>query len=72
MDAEADVKTEDAFVDKDLDAALDSFDNLFCRRCFVSVNFHCHILKPSIMISVLTAFLFILTFFEAHPPKGLL
>ncbi|KAK1317834.1 Histone-lysine N-methyltransferase EZ1 [Acorus calamus] len=26
---------KDSFVDKDLDAALDSFDNLFCRRCLV-------------------------------------
>lgn len=34
-DIEADVQIEDAFVDKDLDAALDSFDNLFCRRCLV-------------------------------------
>lgn len=25
----------DPLCDKDLDAALDSFDNLFCRRCFV-------------------------------------
>ncbi|XP_059642629.1 histone-lysine N-methyltransferase CLF isoform X2 [Cornus florida] len=25
----------DSFLDKDLDAALDSFDNLFCRRCLV-------------------------------------
>lgn len=25
-----------SFLDKDLDAALDSFDNLFCRRCLVS------------------------------------
>lgn len=25
----------DALLDKDLDAALDSFDNLFCRRCLV-------------------------------------
>ncbi|KAM0970743.1 hypothetical protein ACFX15_018178 [Malus domestica] len=24
-----------SFIDKDLDAALDSFDNLFCRRCLV-------------------------------------
>lgn len=23
--------------DKDLEAALDSFDNLFCRRCLVSI-----------------------------------
>ncbi|OVA15641.1 SET domain [Macleaya cordata] len=28
-------KMEDTLVDKDLDAALDSFDNLFCRRCLV-------------------------------------
>lgn len=27
-----------AFLDKTLDAALDSFDNLFCRRCLVGVN----------------------------------
>lgn len=33
--SESDVKVENAFVDKDLDAALDSFDNLFCRRCLV-------------------------------------
>ncbi|XP_010263481.1 PREDICTED: histone-lysine N-methyltransferase CLF-like isoform X2 [Nelumbo nucifera] len=26
---------DDSFFDKDLDAALDSFDNLFCRRCLV-------------------------------------
>lgn len=26
-----------SFLDKDLDAALDSFDNLFCRRCLVSI-----------------------------------
>ncbi|KAG9439873.1 hypothetical protein H6P81_020038 [Aristolochia fimbriata] len=31
----SDAPTEDAFADKDLDAALDSFDNLFCRRCLV-------------------------------------
>lgn len=28
-------KVEDILLDKDLDAALDSFDNLFCRRCLV-------------------------------------
>ncbi|KAJ0983856.1 hypothetical protein J5N97_002212 [Dioscorea zingiberensis] len=28
-------KLEDALLEKDLDAALDSFDNLFCRRCLV-------------------------------------
>ncbi|KAM0894752.1 hypothetical protein ACQ4PT_024228 [Festuca glaucescens] len=28
-------KVEDVYRDKDLDAALDSFDNLFCRRCLV-------------------------------------
>ncbi|KAM7516507.1 hypothetical protein LguiA_006090 [Lonicera macranthoides] len=27
--------TTNSFLDKDLDAALDSFDNLFCRRCLV-------------------------------------
>lgn len=27
------------YIDKDLDAALDSFDNLFCRRCLVSVKY---------------------------------
>lgn len=26
---------QNSFLDKDLDAALDSFDNLFCRRCLV-------------------------------------
>ncbi|KAK8954789.1 Histone-lysine N-methyltransferase EZ1 [Platanthera zijinensis] len=30
-----DGKIEDSILDKDLDAALDSFDNLFCRRCLV-------------------------------------
>ncbi|KAK8968650.1 Histone-lysine N-methyltransferase EZ1 [Platanthera guangdongensis] len=30
-----DGKIEDSIFDKDLDAALDSFDNLFCRRCLV-------------------------------------
>ncbi|KAK9285936.1 hypothetical protein L1049_025138 [Liquidambar formosana] len=28
-------QTVNSFLDKDLDAALDSFDNLFCRRCLV-------------------------------------
>ncbi|KAL6220405.1 hypothetical protein ACLB2K_008161 [Fragaria x ananassa] len=28
-------KNDNSFLDKDLDAALDSFDNLFCRRCLV-------------------------------------
>ncbi|KAG8076016.1 hypothetical protein GUJ93_ZPchr0006g40607, partial [Zizania palustris] len=32
---ELNVKVEDVYCDKDLDAALDSFDNLFCRRCLV-------------------------------------
>ncbi|XP_051140320.1 histone-lysine N-methyltransferase CLF-like isoform X2 [Andrographis paniculata] len=27
--------SENPYLDKDLDAALDSFDNLFCRRCLV-------------------------------------
>lgn len=30
-------KNDNSFLDKDLDAALDSFDNLFCRRCLVSI-----------------------------------
>ncbi|XP_042497884.1 histone-lysine N-methyltransferase CLF-like isoform X2 [Macadamia integrifolia] len=34
-DCENHTNTEDSFFDKDLDAALDSFDNLFCRRCLV-------------------------------------
>ncbi|KAK9096981.1 hypothetical protein Sjap_022478 [Stephania japonica] len=34
-DIEDDPKLEDTLLDKDLDAALDSFDNLFCRRCLV-------------------------------------
>ncbi|GJN29562.1 hypothetical protein PR202_gb17795 [Eleusine coracana subsp. coracana] len=29
------VKVEDLYRDKNLDTALDSFDNLFCRRCLV-------------------------------------
>lgn len=29
----------DLYLAKDLDAALDSFDNLFCRRCLVSISF---------------------------------
>lgn len=33
--SELNVKMEDVYGDKDLDAALDSFDNLFCRRCLV-------------------------------------
>ncbi|CAN6449553.1 unnamed protein product [Victoria cruziana] len=34
---ETDAETwhEDSFAEKDLEAALDSFDNLFCRRCLV-------------------------------------
>ena len=30
--------TPDLFLDNDLDAALDSFDTLFCRRCLVSIS----------------------------------
>uniref|UniRef100_A0A0E0LAD9 Uncharacterized protein n=1 Tax=Oryza punctata TaxID=4537 RepID=A0A0E0LAD9_ORYPU len=33
--SELNVKMENVYGDKDLDAALDSFDNLFCRRCLV-------------------------------------
>lgn len=32
-----------SFLDKDLDAALDSFDNLFCRRCLVSTVLVLHL-----------------------------
>ncbi|XP_062233525.1 histone-lysine N-methyltransferase EZ1-like isoform X3 [Phragmites australis] len=32
---EYNAKVEHLYCDKDLDAALDSFDNLFCRRCLV-------------------------------------
>ncbi|XP_010270364.1 PREDICTED: histone-lysine N-methyltransferase EZ1-like isoform X2 [Nelumbo nucifera] len=32
---EDNTQMDDSFFDKDLDAALDSFDNLFCRRCLV-------------------------------------
>ncbi|KAF9623068.1 hypothetical protein IFM89_036204 [Coptis chinensis] len=35
VDVEDDPKLGDAFLSKDLEAALDSFDNLFCRRCLV-------------------------------------
>ncbi|ONK60124.1 uncharacterized protein A4U43_C08F14570 [Asparagus officinalis] len=35
QEGELDVKVYDGFLDKDLDASLDSFDNLFCRRCLV-------------------------------------
>ncbi|XP_021637659.2 histone-lysine N-methyltransferase CLF isoform X2 [Hevea brasiliensis] len=32
---DGDAQTLNSFIDKDLEAALDSFDNLFCRRCLV-------------------------------------
>ncbi|KAF8406294.1 hypothetical protein HHK36_008379 [Tetracentron sinense] len=34
-DTEDNPQIQDSLFDKDLDAALDSFDNLFCRRCLV-------------------------------------
>lgn len=34
-DNEETSQTMNSFLDKDLAAALDSFDNLFCRRCLV-------------------------------------
>ncbi|XP_062101951.1 histone-lysine N-methyltransferase CLF isoform X2 [Humulus lupulus] len=34
-DIEECLQIGNSFLDKDLDAALDSFDNLFCRRCLV-------------------------------------
>lgn len=39
MDNEDISQNGNYFLDKDLDAALDSFDNLFCRRCLVSIPF---------------------------------
>lgn len=44
---------ESSFLDKDLDAALDSFDNLFCRRCLVSYNLY------SIQLFVISISLFL-------------
>ncbi|RWW71341.1 hypothetical protein BHE74_00020912 [Ensete ventricosum] len=35
VEVEPIVRVDDAFLEKDLEAALDSFDNLFCRRCLV-------------------------------------
>ncbi|CAN6562946.1 unnamed protein product [Malus baccata var. baccata] len=35
-DTEDSSQIGNSFLDKDLDAALDSFDNLFCRRCLLS------------------------------------
>ncbi|KAE8700054.1 SET domain-containing protein isoform 4 [Hibiscus syriacus] len=32
---DTEVKNWNSFIEKDLEAALDSFDNLFCRRCLV-------------------------------------
>jgi hypothetical protein len=43
---EHDVKMEDLYRDKDLDAALDSFDNLFCRRCLVCSSICFYIFFP--------------------------
>ncbi|KAF7828711.1 Histone-lysine N-methyltransferase CLF [Senna tora] len=34
-DTEDNSQVENSFLEKDLEAALDSFDNLFCRRCLV-------------------------------------
>ncbi|XP_042415466.1 histone-lysine N-methyltransferase EZ1-like [Zingiber officinale] len=34
-ESEPDAKLDEAFLEKDLEAALDSFDNLFCRRCLM-------------------------------------
>ena len=33
---DSEAQTVNSFLDKDLEAALDSFDNLFCRRCLVT------------------------------------
>lgn len=50
-------KNDNSFLDKDLDAALDSFDNLFCRRCLVSILYVfslacCFVLSPPVFKSV--------------------
>lgn len=34
---DAEARNWNSFLEKDLEAALDSFDNLFCRRCLVSM-----------------------------------
>lgn len=34
-DSEENYQSSNSFLEKDLEAALDSFDNLFCRRCLV-------------------------------------
>ncbi|XP_031481507.1 histone-lysine N-methyltransferase CLF isoform X1 [Nymphaea colorata] len=34
-ETDAEIWHEESFAEKDLEAALDSFDNLFCRRCLV-------------------------------------
>jgi hypothetical protein len=47
---EHDIKVEDLYHDKDLDAALDSFDNLFCRRCLVCSFISFHIFFPDICL----------------------
>jgi [histone H3]-lysine27 N-trimethyltransferase EZH2 len=47
---EHDIKVEDLYCDKDLDAALDSFDNLFCRRCLVCSVISFHIFFPEICL----------------------
>lgn len=51
MDNQDFSKNDNSFLDKDLDAALDSFDNLFCRRCLVSILYVfslacCFVLSP--------------------------
>ncbi|CAN1813460.1 Histone-lysine N-methyltransferase CLF, partial [Linum perenne] len=35
INADSETQTVNSFLEKDLEAALDSFDNLFCRRCLV-------------------------------------
>lgn len=53
-----------SFVGKDLEAALDSFDNLFCRRCLVIIilNFK-YILFSSISLLLRTLLLSVLAGF---------
>ena len=49
-----------SFLEKDLEAALDSFDNLFCRRCLVSTFLAlimlCCFLLSSLIVSSLFFF----------------
>ena len=51
---EHNAKVEDLYRDKDLDAALDSFDNLFCRRCLVrlTLNFQIFFSRTCVLMDI--------------------